>query len=88
MECLIFVQIYKENFLLSETFLLEDDKFFAKGYRTFKTRNTIRRKGCGILISKNLMVSVLTLKNDGEGRYINVSPQFPYLRKKLNYIYF
>ena len=38
--------------LLLETFLLEDDKLYAKGYRTFKTRNTVRRKGCGILINK------------------------------------
>lgn len=63
--------------LLSETFLLEDDKFYAKGYRTFKTRNIIRGKGCGILINKNLMVSVLTLRNDSEGRYIKITLKSP-----------
>ena len=59
--------------ILSETFLLEEDALYAKGYRTYKTRNNKRRKGCCILVSKNVMASIITLKNDIEGRYIKIS---------------
>ena len=59
--------------LISETFLLDRDPFYAKNYRTYKTRNINRRKGCCILISKNILASVITLKNDCEGRYIMIS---------------
>lgn len=59
--------------IISETFLLDEDNFYAKGYKTYKTRNICRRKGCCILISKNILASIITLKNDIEGRYIKVS---------------
>ena len=37
----------------------------------------MKRKGCCILISKNIIASVLVLKNDINGRYIKVSIQTP-----------
>ena len=37
----------------------------------------MKRKGCRILISKNILSSVLVLKNDINGRYIKVSIQIP-----------
>ena len=63
--------------LISETFLLDTDNLYVKGYMTYKTKNNIRRKGCCILLSKNVLASVLVLKNDINGRYIKISLKSP-----------
>ena len=53
--------------------MLDEDNIYVKGYKTYKTRNNKRRKGCLILINKIIMTSVITLKNDIEGRLIKIS---------------
>ena len=52
---------------ISETFLLDTENLYVKGYRTYKTRNNMKRKGCCLLIRKNIIASVLVLKNDING---------------------
>ena len=56
--------------IISETFLLDSDSPFVKGYRTYKTKNNIRRKGTCILVSKNILASIIVLKHNINGRYI------------------
>ena len=63
--------------IISETFLLDSDSPFVKGYRTYKTKNNIRRKGTCILVSKNILASIIVLKNNINGRYIQISLKAP-----------
>ena len=68
---------YPDIAIISETFLLDTDNIYVKGYRTYKTKNNVRRKGCCIFLSKNILASVLVLKNDINGRYIKISLKSP-----------
>ena len=62
-----------EIVLLQGTFLLNEENLYIKDYKTYKTRNHYKRKGCCILFNKNIIVSIITLKKDTEGRYIKIS---------------
>ena len=62
-----------EIVLLQETFLLDKENFYIKDYKTYKKRNHYKRKGCCILLNKNILASIITLKNNTEGRYIKIS---------------
>ena len=59
--------------IIMETFLLDDANLYIKNYKTYKTRNHDKRKGCCILLNKNILASIITLKNNTEGRYIKIS---------------
>ena len=59
--------------ILMETFLRDDSNLFIKNYKTYKTRNIERRKGIAILIHKNLLVSIIQINNDINGRFIKLS---------------
>ena len=59
--------------ILLETFLLDDFNLFIRNYKTYKTRNIIKRKGIAILIHKNILASITQIANDVEGRYIKLS---------------
>jgi len=52
-----------EIVLLQETFLLEEENLYIKDYKTCKTRNYYKRKGSCILLNKNIIASIITLKN-------------------------
>ena len=67
--------------ILTETFLLDEANLFIKKYKTYKTRNILKRNGVAILIHKNLLVSVLQLNNDVNGRFIKLSIKTPGLNE-------
>jgi len=59
--------------ILLETFLLDDFNLYIRNYKTYKTRNIVKRKGIEILIHKNIIASVTQIANDVNGRYIKLS---------------
>ena len=59
--------------ILLETFLLDDFNLYIRNYKTYKTRNIIKRKGIAILIHKNIIASITQIANDVNGRYIKLS---------------
>ena len=61
-----------EKVLLQETFLLDKENLYTKDYKTYKARNNYKRKGCCILLNKNIIASIITLKNNTESRYIKI----------------
>ena len=63
--------------ILTETFLLDEANLFIKNYKTYKTRNIVKRKGVAILLHKNLIISEVKLNNDINGRYIKLSIKTP-----------
>ena len=58
--------------ILLETFLLDDFNLFIRNYKTYKTRNVVKRKGIAILIHKNIITSVTQIANDVNERYIKL----------------
>ena len=59
--------------IIIETFLLDEFNLYIKNYKTYKTRNAIKRKGVAILIHKNIIASVTQILNNIKGRYIKLS---------------
>ena len=66
-----------------EHWLLEEHNLYIKGFKTYKTRNREKRKGCVILISRNINVSVIQKLNDTMGRYIQLSLKTPKSNKAI-----
>ena len=56
---------------------MDEADLIIKNYKTYKTRNIVKRKGVAILLHKNLFVSILQLNNDINGRYIKLSIKTP-----------
>lgn len=66
-----------------EHLILEDDNLYIKDFKTYKTRNTGKHKGCVILISININASVIQKLNDTMGRYIQLSLKTPKSNKSI-----
>ena len=58
--------------MISETFLISEDKIPISKYRVFRADNTIRRRGVLILISTEVAASASILSKCENGRYIKV----------------
>ena len=56
---------------------------YIKGFKTYKTRNREKHKGCVILISRNINASVIQKLNDTMGRYIQLSLKAPKSNKVI-----
>ena len=55
--------------IILETFLLYSDTLYINWYWTYKTKNNIRRKGTCILVSKNILASIIVVKIDINKRH-------------------
>ena len=76
-------QTSSEIVFIMEHWLLEEDNLYIKGFKTYKTRNREKRKGCAILISRNINASVIQKLNDTMGRYIQLSLKTPKSNKAI-----
>ena len=76
-------QTSSEIIFIMEHWLLEEDNLYVKGFKTYKTRNREKRKGCAILISRNINGSVIQKLNDTMGRYIQLSLKTPKSNKAI-----
>ena len=67
--------LYEHNIhiaLLSETFLIKEDKFTMKDYFIYRSDNTTRRKGCAILVRNDLQCIINVLENCQSGRFVKI----------------
>lgn len=58
--------------LLQETFLLEKDQLYIKGFRIFRADGPTRSKGVALLISTELDVVAVKVHKDRDGRFVKV----------------
>ena len=73
-----------------ETFLREDEAWYVKGYRIFRSNNILgKRKGVAILVSNKINGTIKILTNDRYGRYIKleIRDKESNSRKTLSAIY-
>ena len=52
-------QTSSEIIFIMEHWLLEEENLYIKGFKTYKTRNREKRKGCAILISRNIIIIII-----------------------------
>jgi len=58
--------------LIQETFLIQDEKLYIKGYLIFRSDGTNHRKGVLVLISTALICDKYTIYKDKSGRFIKI----------------
>ena len=76
-------QTSSEIVFVMEHWLLEEDNLYIKGFKTYKTRNREKYKGCAILMSKNINASVIQNLNNSIGRYTQLSLNTPKSNKVI-----